>query len=152
MVDVIGHHVDDPSIILCSPACLCVCNDEDNLWACTKGTPRLKGRREWMLTRLIYFCEHYNVITLYFITNSYLLLNCLSVGFLCILGKKLIISILTHNPKNSIENVYIIVQKGPNCSNCTPTPKLGAGKWSYPLSVIIPSALISLMDYQEHDI
>ena len=30
VVDVIGRCVDDSSIILYSPACLCMCNDEDN--------------------------------------------------------------------------------------------------------------------------
>ena len=29
VVDVIGRHVDDTYVILCYPACFCVCNDED---------------------------------------------------------------------------------------------------------------------------
>ena len=28
MVAVIGHCVDETSVFLCSPACLCVCNDD----------------------------------------------------------------------------------------------------------------------------
>ena len=58
-----------------------------------------------MLTKLIYFFEKYNGLHLYFITDSYLLLACFSVGFLHILVQKLIFSILTHNPKNHVENV-----------------------------------------------
>ena len=58
-----------------------------------------------MLTKLIYFCEHYNDIVLYYITDSYLLIACLSIGILDILVQKLIFSIFNHNPKKNIENV-----------------------------------------------
>ena len=58
-----------------------------------------------MLTKLISFINHYNGLILYFITESYLLLACFYVVFLYILVKKLIFSILTHNLKNSVENV-----------------------------------------------
>ena len=37
VVAVIGRNIDKPFVILCSPACLYVCNDEDTLWACTKN-------------------------------------------------------------------------------------------------------------------
>ena len=70
-----------------------------------KFTPRLKGGRGMMLTKLISFIKHYNGLILYFITESYLLLACFYVVFLYILVKKLIFSILTHNLKNSVENV-----------------------------------------------
>ena len=43
MVDIIGHSVDMPSVSLCSPDCLCVCNDENNFQACTK-----KAHHGWM--------------------------------------------------------------------------------------------------------
>ena len=56
-----------------------------------------------MLTKLISFCEHYNVLFIYFITNSYLLLDCFYVGFLYILVQELIFTILTHNLKNPVE-------------------------------------------------
>ena len=69
------------------------------------GTPRLKGGRGGMVTKLICCFEHYNGLPLYFIANSYLLLACFSVGFLYILVQKLVFSILTHNPQNSVENV-----------------------------------------------
>ena len=36
VVDVMGHSIDEPSVFLCSPACLCVCNYEIKFWACTK--------------------------------------------------------------------------------------------------------------------
>ena len=120
---VIGRLVYEPSVILCSPACFWVCNDKDNFWACTKKAHQ--GWSEWegvgVLTKLIYFCEHYNDLPLYFITNSSLLLSCFSVGFLYILVQKLIFLILTHNSKNSVENVYILVTKGQSGSNCIPT-------------------------------
>ena len=64
-----------------------------------KGIPSLKGGRGWLFNKLISFCEHYNGLPLYFITNSYLLLAYFSVGFLYILVQKMIFSILTHNPK-----------------------------------------------------
>ena len=53
-----------------------------------KCTPRLKGGRGTMITKLISFCEHYNGLVLYFITDSYLLLACFSVGFLYIPSAK----------------------------------------------------------------
>ena len=81
-----------------------------------------------MITKQICFFEHSNGLPLYFITNYYLLLDYFSVGFLYILVPKLIFSILTHNPKNSVENVYILVQKGQNGSNHTPPKILGAEK------------------------
>ena len=52
-----------------------------------------------MLTNPISFCEQYNVIILYFVTDSYLLLACFSVGFLYILVQNLIFLILTHIPR-----------------------------------------------------
>ena len=58
-----------------------------------------------MITNIIYFGEHYNGHPIYFITDSYLFLACFSLGFLYILTQKLIFSILTHNPKNSVENM-----------------------------------------------
>ena len=121
VVAVIGHHIDEPSVILCSPACLCVCNNEDKFWACKKNAHQ--GWREgWkgVLTKLIYFYEHYNGLPLYFITNSYLLLAFFYVVFLYILVQKLMFSILTHNPKSSVENMYNLVQKGQNGSNYIP--------------------------------
>ena len=87
VVAVIGRHFDDTSVIICSPDWLCVCNDEDKLWACKKYTPRLKGRKGRMLTKLISFCEIYDGLVLYFITNSYLLLACFSVGFLYLIAQ-----------------------------------------------------------------
>ena len=47
-----------------------------------KYTPKLKGVRVGVLTKLISFCEHYNCLVLYFITDYYMLLACFSVGFL----------------------------------------------------------------------
>ena len=64
-----------------------------------KCTPSLKGGRGGVLTKVILFCEHYNGLVLYFITDSYLLLYFFSVGFLYILVQKLTFLILTHNPK-----------------------------------------------------
>ena len=37
VVDVIARQVDYTSVILCSPDCLSVFNDEDKFWACTKN-------------------------------------------------------------------------------------------------------------------
>ena len=62
-----------------------------------KDTPRLKGGRGEILTKLICCFEHYNGLILYFITDSYLLLASLSVGFLYILVQNRTFSILTHN-------------------------------------------------------
>ena len=58
-----------------------------------------------MLTNQIYIFEPYNVLPLYFITGSYLHLSYFSVGFLYILLQKLLFSFLTHNPRNSVENM-----------------------------------------------
>ena len=38
VVAVIYRRVDEPSGILCSPACLFECSDEDKFWACTKSS------------------------------------------------------------------------------------------------------------------
>ena len=35
----------EPSVFLCSPACLCVCNDEIKFWACTKASRRAEEKR-----------------------------------------------------------------------------------------------------------
>ena len=37
VVAVIVHQFEEPYVILCSPACSCVYNDEDKFWACTKN-------------------------------------------------------------------------------------------------------------------
>ena len=50
-----------------------------------KGTPGLKGGRGGVLTKIIFFCEHYNGIALYFVTDYYLVIDYFSVGFLYIL-------------------------------------------------------------------
>ena len=57
-----------------------------------------------MLTKLICYFEHYNVIIIYLIVDSCLLLAFFSVGFPYILVQKLILSILTHNPKKHVQN------------------------------------------------
>ena len=66
---------------------------------------KVEGREGGVLTNLISLCENYNGFVLYFISNSYMLLACFSVNFLYILVQKLILLILTHNPKNSVGNV-----------------------------------------------
>ena len=106
MVAVIGRQVDDPYVILCSTACLCVCNDEDNSEHAQKIHTKVEGRDGGgILTKPIYFYEKYDGLVLYFITNSYLLLASFYVGFLYILVQNLIFSILTHNPKKYVENM-----------------------------------------------
>ena len=57
-----------------------------------KGTLRLKGGGGGgTITKLIFFCEHYNSLPISFITNVYLLLACLYVGFLYIQVQKLML-------------------------------------------------------------
>ena len=91
------------------------------------STPRLEGGRGG-LTKLKCCFEHYYGLSLYFITDSYLLLVSFYVGFLYILVQKLIFSILTHNPKSSEENVWNLVQKGQNGSIYIPFKNLGTGR------------------------
>ena len=50
-----------------------------------------------MLTKLIFFCENYNGIVIYFIADSCLLLASSSVGFLYSLVQNLIFLILTYD-------------------------------------------------------
>ena len=40
-----------PSVILCYHACLCVCNDEDNVRECTKRHIKVEGREGEVLTK-----------------------------------------------------------------------------------------------------
>ena len=42
---------------------------------------------------------------------------------LYILVKNIIFSILTHNPQNSVENMYNLIQKGQNGASYTPFKK-----------------------------
>ena len=44
VVAVISLHVDDPYVILCSPAFLCVYNDEDTFRACKKMYTKVEGK------------------------------------------------------------------------------------------------------------
>ena len=80
---------------------------------------RGEGSQEGDNNQAKLFLKKYYNLPFYFITNYYLLLACFSVGFLYTIVQNIIFLILTHNPKNSVENVYILVQKGQNGSNCT---------------------------------
>ena len=91
-----------------------------------KFTPRLNKGRGWRLNNQICSFEHCNGLVLYFIANSYLLLACFSVGFLYILVQNLLFSMKPHNPKNSVENVYKLVQKCQSGSTYIPFKKLRA--------------------------
>ena len=55
-----------------------------------KRHTKVEGKDEGVLNKIILFCEHYIGIPLYFIANSYLLLDFFSVGFLYIILQNLI--------------------------------------------------------------
>ena len=61
-----------------------------------------------VITKLSWFCVHYNGIILYSTMHCYLFLACSYVGFLYIPVQKLIKK-LSHNPPNSVGNMYILV-------------------------------------------
>ena len=85
------------------------------------------------ITKISFFCEHYNGLLLNFITHCFLLLACLRVGIVYILVKKIMFSILIHNQKNFVVNVYILVQKVQDGWNWVPTKKWIEQVIIYPL-------------------
>ena len=92
-----------------------------------KGTPRLKGG-EGVLNNLICCFEHYNGLIICFITDSYLLLAYLHVGFLYILVQNLIFLILTHNPPKLCRKRVDSGTKKAKVAQIAPPSKIGRGQ------------------------
>ena len=80
----------------------------------TTVTPGGNGGRGGGLNNISLFCEHYNGFLLHFITHFFLPLACFPVSIVHTPVQNIAFSILTHNKKNSVGNMYILVQKGQN--------------------------------------
>ena len=98
LVDTIGRRVEEPlfsSAILIYFVYEMIILMPENA---KTGTPGGKGGRGGMITKIICFCDHYNILLLHFITNCYLILDCFHVGIMYIPVQKIFL-ILTHNQK-----------------------------------------------------